>query len=426
MTFTIVRSSGIMVQPSEPTPSGMLNLSVIDKSRSGVNLSILFVFKHGHEAANVIKEALSKALVSYYPIAGRVKESSNGELQVACTAQGVWFVEASANCSLDSVNYFDNIHLVQNDELLPTPPPETTDTDDPFMQFQVTHFTCKGFSIGLKFNHRICDGFGLGQFLNAVGEFARGFQHPKIAPVWKREAIPAPTWMVCAPGVPKALPPPPPPPTPDYDLQHAYIDISIEQISKLKNEFVDLTGEICSTFEVVTASIWRFRTRAIDLEKHTNVTLAFGEDVRQLLDPPLPEGFYGNCFFPVVVRVSSGWLTEASNAEVVKLIKDAKARLPTEFTKWLKSDEMDDSFAYSLNYTTLIMSPWHKVGFNQVDCGWGPAVHILPVDGFNILPVAAVGFPPAPTKSIRLTTWCVNTPHLPALLHYYRDFDVTA
>ncbi|PIA51693.1 hypothetical protein AQUCO_01100513v1 [Aquilegia coerulea] len=420
MSFTVTRSSGVMVQPSEPTPSGTLELSVIDKSPStGVSISVLFVFKHGHEPAKVIKEALSKALVPYYPIAGRLKESSHGDLQVDCTAEGIWFIEASADSSLDSVNYFDNVLLVPKDELLPPPPPEADGMHDPFLQLQVTHFTCEGFSIGVTLSHRICDGFGYAQFISAVGEFARGLQQPKIIPVWQREAIPTPPWMVHLADILANLLPPPSSPTPNEQLQHAYIDISLEQINKLKNEFLELTGDFCSTLEVVIASIWRYRTRAIGFEKDTIVTLALGADTRQFLDPPLPEGFYGNCFFPVVVTATSQWLAEASNSEVVKLIKDAKARLPSEFNKWLKSEQFDDSFAYTLNYTTLLITAWAKIGLNMMDCGWGPPVHVLPVDGFNFLPVVVVGFPPAPKQGIRLTTWSVIKPHLPSLLSYF-------
>ena len=49
--------------------------------------------------------------------------------------------------------------------------------------FQVTQFECGGFVIGLIFCHTICDGLGAAQFLNAVGEIARGLEHPSTTPV---------------------------------------------------------------------------------------------------------------------------------------------------------------------------------------------------------------------------------------------------
>ncbi|KAF5191517.1 Acyl transferase [Thalictrum thalictroides] len=415
MDFTVTRSSGVIVPPSESTPSGTLDLSVIDRLPNlRINIQTLHVFRHGSiEAAKIIREALSKALVPYYPLAGRLKESSQGELQIACTGDGVWFIEADSNSSLESFDYFDNVLMVPYDDLLPTPPPVNYGID-PLVQLQFTRFTCEGFVIGVTFSHSICDGLGAAQFLTAIGEFARGLQHPRIVPVWHRETIPAPARLVHALGEPK----PPPPPIPTYPLEHVTIDISLEQINKLKNQFLESTGEYCSTFDVVAASIWRHRTQAIELGKEDNAVLVFMANTRHLLDPPLPDGFYGNCFFPVTVTVSSGWLLEASNTAIVKVIKDAKARLPIEFMKWLKSDELDDGddpFTTPLQYSTLYISELSRLGFNQIDYGWGPPIHVLPKQGPSIMPVVLVELPPSPKKGIRLMTWCVKKVHLSSL-----------
>ncbi|PIA60712.1 hypothetical protein AQUCO_00300315v1 [Aquilegia coerulea] len=412
MNFTVTRSPGVNVPPSESTPSGTLDLSAIDilptLQRNYVN--VLHVYRHGHdEAAKVIREALSKALVLYYPLAGRLEESSHGELQLACTGEGVWFVEASTDFSLASFDCFDNVPMVPYDDLLPTPPPENYGID-PLMRLQFTRLSCQGFVIGFTFCHSICDAFGAAQFLNAVGEIARGFEHPRIAPMWHRESIPASARLAHALRKPK-----PPPPIPSYTLEHVSIDISLDQVDKLKNQFFELTGEYCSTFDVVAASIWRHRAQTIALGKENNAVLVFMGDMRRLLDPPLPEGYYGNCFFPVTVTVSSGWLLEATNADIVKLIKDAKAKLPNEFSKWLKSDEVDDGndpFTPPVLYSKLFISVWTRAGFDQIDYGWGLPVRVLPEQGPSFIPIVIVQSPPPPKKGIRLMTWCVKKAHL--------------
>lgn len=267
--------------------------------------------------------------------------------------------------------------------------------------------------MGLIFCHSICDGLGAAQFLSAVGELARGLQHLSIAPVWYREALPSPQPLPHSTGEPKV-----PPPMPDYQLEHASIDISPDRINQLKHEFLELTGGTCSTFEIVAASMWSSRTQAIKLDRDTEVTLVFFANGRQLLHPPLPEGFYGNCFFPVTVTVSSEKLSQASNAEAVKLIQEAKARLPVEFTNWINGNDMRDvdPFAPPLGYTTLFISEWGRLGFNQVDYGWGPPIHMIPIQGSSIIPVAIVGTPPMPKRGIRLMTWSVQATHLPRLL----------
>ncbi|KAJ4954248.1 hypothetical protein NE237_011031 [Protea cynaroides] len=426
MNFSVSRTAQGMVQPSEQTPSGTLHLSFIDRLPVlRCNARTLHVFRHGHEAANIIREALSKALVPYYPLAGRLKESSQGELQIACTGEGLWFVEASADCRVDAINYFDDIpSLAQHDKLLPDLPPEVNGLD-PLVLMQVTQFTCGGFVMGLIFCHSICDGLGAAQFLSAVGELARGLNHPSITPVWCREAVTTKAPQVHETG--KANPPPQPtlPSLPDYQLEYASIDITPDQINQLKHEFQESTGRTCSTFEVVAASMWSCRTRAIDLDRDAKVTLVFFANARQLLCPPLPQGFYGNCFFPVTTTVSSEEVSQASHAEVVKLIQESKSMLPIEFTKWINGDYVGDvnPFAEPLAYTTLFISEWGRLGFNQVDYGWGPPIHMIPIQGSSIIPVAIVGTPPNPKRGIRLMTWSVKKAHLQSFIDQMMNLD---
>ncbi|XP_010271015.2 PREDICTED: 3'-N-debenzoyl-2'-deoxytaxol N-benzoyltransferase-like [Nelumbo nucifera] len=426
MAFSVKRTAGGLVPPSKTTPTGgTLHLSAIDRLPAlRCYARTLHVFRHGPaEVATLIKHALSKALVPYYPLAGRLKESSSlGGVQVACTGEGVWFVEAFADCGLDAVNYFDNVYKVPHDDLLPDFVPQTHALAmNPLVLMQVTQFKCNGFVMGLIFCHSICDGLGAAQFLNAIGEMARGLQHPSIAPVWHREALPSPPPPTGVARDDPNLPSPPPfPSLPDYQLEHASIDVTLDRINQLKLEFSELTGgRRCSTFEVVAATMWRCRTRALNFKGDTKVDLVFFANVRHLLHPPLPDGYYGNCFFPVTVTTNCETVSRASNAEVVKLIQEAKAQLRVQFTKWMKGDDAGegmDPFAPPLAYTTLFISEWGRLGFNQVDYGWGPPVHMVPIQGSSIIPVAIIGCPPTPRKGVRLMTWSVQGVHLPQLL----------
>ena len=278
--------------------------------------------------------------------------------------------------------------------------------------FQVTQFGCGGFVIGLVFSHSICDGLGAAQFLNAVGELARGLDKPAIEPVWHRNFFPSQ-----APALPK-LPLTDPPQLPCYKLEHSNIDIPVEQINRLKREFQQVTGRSCSTFEIVAALFWSSRTRAISFDPNTQVKLVFFANCRHLVDPPLPNGFYGNCFFPVTTTASCESLRIAPNIiQVVKLIQEAKAKLPSEFVKYLKGehvkvgDEFEDPFAPTPNYATLFMSEWGRLGFDNVDYQWGPPVHVVPIQGSVIVPAGIVRSLPLPNRGICLVTWCVEEAH---------------
>lgn len=92
-----------LVKPSEETERGLYFLSNLDQNIA-VIVRTIYCFKSeekGNEmAAEVIKDALSKVLVHYYPAAGRLTISSEGKLIVNCTNEGAVFVEAEANCDI--------------------------------------------------------------------------------------------------------------------------------------------------------------------------------------------------------------------------------------------------------------------------------------------------------------------------------------
>uniref|UniRef100_A0A0A9GRP0 Uncharacterized protein n=1 Tax=Arundo donax TaxID=35708 RepID=A0A0A9GRP0_ARUDO len=138
--FPVTRTSLSLVAPSSPTPQETLRLSVIDRVAGLRHLvRSLHVFSGAGEGgappappARTLREALGKALVDYYPMAGRFVEEE-GEVRVACTAEGAWFVEAAAACSLEEVKHLDHPMLIPKEELLPEPAPDVNPLDVPLM-----------------------------------------------------------------------------------------------------------------------------------------------------------------------------------------------------------------------------------------------------------------------------------------------------
>jgi len=74
--------------------------------------------------AAVVRGALADALVLYYPFAGRIVEDVPGRPAVLCSAEGVYFVEAAANCTLADVNFLERPLLLAKEQLVPCPTPD--------------------------------------------------------------------------------------------------------------------------------------------------------------------------------------------------------------------------------------------------------------------------------------------------------------
>ncbi|RDY02168.1 Benzyl alcohol O-benzoyltransferase, partial [Mucuna pruriens] len=109
LMFTVRRCQPELVAPSKPTPNEVKPLSDID-DQEGLRFQIPLVQFYGNEPsmegkdpASVIREALAKTLVFYYPFAGRLRERADRKLVVDCTGEGVMFIEADADVTLDQL-----------------------------------------------------------------------------------------------------------------------------------------------------------------------------------------------------------------------------------------------------------------------------------------------------------------------------------
>uniref|UniRef100_A0A0E0NZX4 Leucine-rich repeat-containing N-terminal plant-type domain-containing protein n=1 Tax=Oryza rufipogon TaxID=4529 RepID=A0A0E0NZX4_ORYRU len=105
---------------------------------------------------------------------------------------------------------------------------------------------------------------------------------------------------------PAAELPPPPPQFELLDLRYFTVDLSPDHITEVKS-----TGHCCSTFDVCVAKTWQARTCAL-------IAAGDAEQERRRR---------GNCFYPVLATGSSGEVAGADIVDVVRIIRDAKARL---------------------------------------------------------------------------------------------------
>lgn len=108
LVFTVRRKTPELVAPAKSTPHEYKPLSDID-DQEGLRFQIPVIqfyrkdgAMEGRDPVKVIREAVAKTLVWYYPFAGRLRELGAGrKLMVDCTGEGVLFIEADADVTLD-------------------------------------------------------------------------------------------------------------------------------------------------------------------------------------------------------------------------------------------------------------------------------------------------------------------------------------
>ncbi|MED6221727.1 hypothetical protein PIB30_057564 [Stylosanthes scabra] len=108
LVFKVRRNQPELVAPASPTPHELLLLSNIDEQEGlRCHLPLVQFFPYNplitawDDFIHFIKEVLSKALVCYYPFAGRIREGTKGKLMVDCTGEGVLFIQAEADVTLE-------------------------------------------------------------------------------------------------------------------------------------------------------------------------------------------------------------------------------------------------------------------------------------------------------------------------------------
>ncbi|KAL5061079.1 hypothetical protein RYX36_032683 [Vicia faba] len=114
LLFTVRRFQPELVRPAASTPREVKLLSDIDDQQGlRFNIPLIFVFHRepsmaGKDPVEVLRNALSQTLVYYYPFAGRIIEGVGRKLMVDCTGEGVKFVGAEADVTLDQ--FGDSLH----------------------------------------------------------------------------------------------------------------------------------------------------------------------------------------------------------------------------------------------------------------------------------------------------------------------------
>ncbi|RDX87945.1 Omega-hydroxypalmitate O-feruloyl transferase, partial [Mucuna pruriens] len=374
-----------LVRPAEETKKGFYFLSNLDQNVAQQIRTVYFyksAFRGNEDAAQVMKDSLSKVLVHYYPMAGRLAINSQGKLIVDCTQEGVVFVEAEANSVIEDLGDFTNPHLHTLGNLVYDIPAATNMLQIPPLLIQVTKFKCGGFVLGVNVNHCMVDGLSAMQFMKAWGETARGLDL-SVSPVVDRTILTARN-------------------PPIIEFPHHEFD-EIEDVSntaKLYEEEEILYSSFCfdphkldllkkkgtedgavnkcSTFEALTGFVWRARSEALRMHPNQQTKLLFAVDGRSRFVPSIAEGYFGNAVVLSNAVCKVGELLHNPLSFTVGLV-DKGIHMVTDSYMRSAIDYFEAKRTRPSLAATLVITTWTRLPFQTADFGWGNPFFFGPV-----------------------------------------------
>ncbi|XP_051115662.1 omega-hydroxypalmitate O-feruloyl transferase-like [Andrographis paniculata] len=376
--LTVKQGQPVLVAPAAETAKEHYFLSNLDQNIA-VTVRTIYCFKsdeRGNEdAVGVIKDALSKVLVPYYPLAGRLTISPEMKLIVDCTGEGAVFVEAEAECELQQLGDITKPDPVTLGKLVYDVPGAQTILDIPPLIAQVTKFKCGGFVLGLCMNHCMFDGIGAMEFVNSWGQTARGIP-PKVPPFMDRSILKARnppkleyphhefaeiddisnTWQLYK----------------DEDMLFKSFCFDPDKLDRLRKAALkdDHRLQKCTTFEALSAFVWRARTQALNLKPDQQTKLLFAVDGRSRFNPPIPDKYFGNAIVLTNSLCAAGELTENELSFAVKLVQEAVGMVDDGYMR-SAIDYFEATRARPSLTATLLITTWSRLSFHTTDFGWG-------------------------------------------------------
>jgi hypothetical protein len=423
----VTKSSPVLVCPSsEPAGSGKgngshINLSSVDNCYASLPVTSLLVFDQPiSDPVETIKRALAQALLHYRPMAGRIAE----DRRITCSGEGVSFVGASASCALPELVPTSTVPI---DDLALQYPAPMCRRGDPLLLMQVTEFSGGGFTVAVTWNHAVADGKGMAQFLQAIGELARGMPAPSVLPVRSPEkAGPLPVVRAPTVAMQRAI-------LRFATRGKAALDVTVPW-SLIRRVKADCGG--CTVFEAVAAVLWRCRTRAVISDPEAAAPLSFPCNLRGPMGTQ--DGYYGNCFAVQLVHATAGSVANGDIRDLVNLIRRAKETVlsngngsngdrkgsstPTPTVDHLKN-LMCNILAGFLKrgtcprlYNVLAVGSWRNLGFDAADFGHGTPSRVV-CHMERVAGPCCIACPPCNGKDgVDVMSLCVRPEHVDAFL----------
>ncbi|KAL6206775.1 hypothetical protein ACLB2K_024022 [Fragaria x ananassa] len=183
MAVNVRLMESTVVRPATETPRQSLWLSNMDLVMPSTHTPSIYIYNKPKGADKVdmavLKDSLSKALVPFYPLAGRLKQNMDEgdkgrrRLEIDCNAEGALFVVADSSSCIDDLGDFAPTPEFGRG-LLPTVDYSGGISSYPLLLVQITYFKCGAVALGVRLDHHLADGLSALHFINTWSDIARG------------------------------------------------------------------------------------------------------------------------------------------------------------------------------------------------------------------------------------------------------------
>lgn len=387
-----------LVPPSEATPRHALWLSNLDLAVPKTHTPLVYYYPRpagagaGEEGKGEgegsffdparLREALSRALVPFYPLAGRLAAGPGGRIEIDCTGEGALFCVARADFTGDEV--FADFEPSPEARRLLVPFAASGDPPCVLAMVQVTFLKCGGVAVGTGMHHVTMDGAGAIQFIRAWTALARG-EAPAWTPTHDRTLL-------------RARSPPHVPACEHPVYSPAYLNGAprpfVTRVYAVPPKLLAGIRSRCapgaSTYCAVTAHLWRAMCVARGLPAGSDTRLRVPANVRQRLRPPLPASYFGNAIVRdlVTVRVADvlsqplGFVAERIKRAVAR-VDDARVRSVVDYLE-LESDKGNQAArGQFMPESDLWVVSWLGMPIHDADFGWGRPGFVAPAQMFG-------------------------------------------
>ncbi|CAA7408104.1 unnamed protein product [Spirodela intermedia] len=389
-----------MVRPVLPTPQRALWNSNVDLVVPRFHTpSVYFYRPDGSENffhAGVLKEALAKALVPFYPMAGRLRRDEDGRIEINCNGEGVLFVEAETDSTVD--DFGDFAPTMELKRLIPAVDYSKDISTFPLLVLQVTYFKCGGVSLGVGMQHHVADGFSGLHFINSWSDVARGIdisslpfidrtilraRDPPALRFHHVEYQPPPSMNATAPPVPENPSEAPATPPPASVAMFKFTPEDVNALKAKAREEGD--GKMYSSYALLAGHVWRSVCKARGLEDDQQTKLYIATDGRARLRPSLPAGYFGNVIFTATPMAAAGEILQGPVTCAAGRIQEALARMDDDYLRSaLDYLELQPDLsklvrgAHTFRCPNLGITSWVRLPIHDADFGWGRPVFMGP------------------------------------------------